>query len=295
MKTQTRWKSIGAWLVSALTGLFMYAQAVQAQNVTVFAAASLKDALDEIDGLHQKRLGQKTLISYAASSALARQIENGAPADIFISADLDWMDYLEKRKLLKTGTRVNLLRNELVLIAPADSKTSLTIGPNFPLAAHLGNRRLSMADPDSVPAGKYGKAALEHLGVWSSVSDKIARAENVRAALRFVARAEAPFGIVYRTDAAAEKNVRMVAAFPANTHPPIVYPAALLATGKSPAANQYFGVLKSPEAMNVFRKHGFIPYRSASALVRMERGKGAQLTTPGEKWLWSWRRGSPIA
>ena len=234
--------------------------AVQAQNVTVFAAASLKEALDEIDGIQQKRTGQKAAISYAGSSALARQIESGAPADIFISADLDWMDYIDKRNLVKPKSRVNLLRNELVLIAPADSKASLTIAPNFPLAAQLGDRRLAMADPDSVPAGKYGKAALKHLGVWPAVSNKVARAENVRAALLFVARGETPFGIVYRTDAAAEKNVRIVGGFPADSHPAIVYPAALLTTGRSPAADQYFSMLKSAEAMNVFRKHGFIPY-----------------------------------
>ena len=244
----------------AVLCLLAWNPAVQAQNVTVFAAASLKEALDEIDGTQQKRSGQKAAISYAASSALARQIGSGAPADIFISADLDWMDYIDKRNLVKAKSRFNLLRNELVLIAPADNKTSLTIGPNFPLAAQLGDRRLAMADPDSVPAGKYGKAALEHLGVWPSVANKVARAENVRAALLFVARGEAPFGIVYRTDAAAEKNVRIVGAFPADSHPAIVYPAALLTTGRSAAADQYFSMLKSAGAMNVFRRHGFIPY-----------------------------------
>jgi molybdate transport system substrate-binding protein len=259
-KFQTQWIRAGTRLLLAVLFLFAWDPAVQAQNVTVFAAASLKDALDEIDAIQQKRAGQKAAISYAASSALARQIESGAPADIFISADLDWMDYIDKRNLVKAKSRVNLLRNELVLIAPADSKASLTIAPNFPLAAQLGDRRLAMADPDSVPAGKYGKAALEHLGVWKSVANKVARAENVRAALLFVARGEAPFGIVYRTDAAAEKNVRIAGAFPADSHPPIVYPAALLTTGRSPAADRYFSTLKSAEAMNVFRKHGFIPY-----------------------------------
>lgn len=232
----------------------------QAQNVTVFAAASLKNALDEIDTEYHKRGGEKAAISYAASPALAKQAESGAPADIFISADLDWMDYVEKRKLVKAGTRINLLRNEIVLVAPADSKASVTIGPRFPLAKLLGNGRLAMADPDSVPAGKYGKAALEYLEVWPTVADKVARAENVRAALLFVSRGEAPFGIVYRTDAASDKNVRIVGAFPANSHPEIIYPAALLAAGKSPGAEKYFAFIKSPEAAGIFRKHGFVPY-----------------------------------
>jgi molybdate transport system substrate-binding protein len=236
------------------------ATVAQAQNVTVFAAASLKDALDEIDTQYQARGGVKAAISYAASPALARQIESGAPADIFISADLDWMDYLEKRKLVKAGTRTNLLRNEIVLIAPADSKVSVTIGPRFPLAKLLGGGRLALADPDSVPAGKYGKAALEKLEVWLSVADRVARAENVRAALNFVSRGEAPFGIVYRTDAAADKKVRIVAAFPADSHPPIVYPAGMLTDGKSPAAEKYFQFIKSSEAQAIFRKHGFVSF-----------------------------------
>jgi molybdate transport system substrate-binding protein len=234
--------------------------AARAQTLTVFAAASVKNALDEVEGQYQKRSGEKAAISYAASSALAKQAENGAPADIFISADLDWMDYLEKRNLLKAGSRTNLLRNEIVLIASADSKASIEIGPRFPLAALLGNGRLAMGDPDHVPAGKYGKAALEALEVWSSVSSKIARGENVRAALNFVARGEAPFGIVYRTDAAADPNVRIVGAFPANSHPPIVYPAAMLSGGKSPDAQKFFQFLKSREAAGIFRKHGFVPY-----------------------------------
>jgi molybdate transport system substrate-binding protein len=233
---------------------------VQAQNVTVFAAASLKDALDEIDTQYQARGGGKAAISYAASPALARQIESGAPADIFISADLDWMDYVEKRKLVKAGTRTNLLRNEIVLIAPADSKASVIIGPKFPLAKLLGDGRLAMADPDSVPAGKYGKAALETLEVWSSVAERIARAENVRAALNFVSRGEAPLGIVYRTDAAADRKVRIVGAFPASSHPPIIYPAGMLVEGKSPAAEKYFQFIKSSEAQAIFRKHGFASF-----------------------------------
>jgi molybdate transport system substrate-binding protein len=234
--------------------------AARAQQLIVFAAASLKNALDEVDGVHQKRSGAKASIAYASSSALARQIESGAPADIFISADRDWMDYVAKRNLVKAGSRVDLLRNEIVLIAPVDSKASFTIGPKFPLAKLLGDGRLAMGDPDHVPAGKYGKAALVALAVWPSVAHRVARAENVRAALNFVARGEAPFGIVYLTDAAAEKKVRVVGAFPPTSHPPITYPAALLSGGKSPAAEKYFQFLRSNETQAIFRKHGFVPY-----------------------------------
>ena len=238
----------------------LFSAVAQAQQLTVLAAASLKNALDEVSRQYRLPQGEKISISYAGSSALARQIENGAPAGIFISADLDWMDYLAKRDLIKSGSRVNLLRNELVLIAPAGSVAKVEIRPGFPLAVLLGNDRLAMADPDHVPAGKYGKAALENLGVWPSVAGKIARAENVRAALNFVSRGEAPLGIVYRTDAAADGRVRIVAVFPAAAHPPIVYPAALLKGAKGPGAAQFFDFLRSSQAMDIFRKHGFMPY-----------------------------------
>ena len=199
------------------------------------------------------------LVSYAASPALARQIENGAPADIFVSADLEWMDYLEKRKLVRAGTRANLLSNRLVLIAPADSKAVLTIGPRFPLAALLGDKRLAMADPDSVPAGKYGRAALEALEVWAEVAPKVARAENVRAALALVARGEAPFGIVYATDAVAERKVRVIGEFAAHLHPAIVYPAALTSASKSERAGSFLQFLRSAEARPVWQQYGFRP------------------------------------
>ncbi len=202
-------------------------------DTTVFAAASLKNALDEINQSWIAQRGSKVVASYASSSALARQIEKGAPADIFISADLDWMNYLAQRKLVGDGSRINLLRNELVLIAPASSKVSFELKRDAQLGALLGNERLSVADPDHVPAGKYGRAGLEALGLWQQVADKLARGENVRAALNFVARGETPLGIVYRTDAAAESKVRIVAAFPAGSHPAIVYPAALLTVNKN--------------------------------------------------------------
>ena len=240
--------------------LALFTATAGAQNLTVLAAASLKNALDEVSGQYQLPQGGKISISYAGSSALARQIENGAPADIFISADRDWMDYVEKRGLIRSDSRVNLLRNEMVLIAPADSKAAVEIKPGFPLATLLGGGRLAMADPDYVPAGKYGKAALVKLGVWTSVAGKVARAENVRAALSFVARGEAPLGIVYRTDAKADRKVRIVAVFPAETHPPIVYPAALLKGARDPAASMFFEFLNSAQARGIFRKHGFMPY-----------------------------------
>ena len=228
-----------------------------AAEVLVFGAASLKEALDEQARRFAESSGHKVTVSYAASSALARQIANGAPADLFISADLEWMDYLDARHLLRQGTRVELLRNALVLIAPAASPAKLVIGPGFPLAAALGSGRLAMADPDSVPAGKYGRSALMQLGVWPSVEPRIARSENVRAALILVSRGEAPFGIVYATDAQADKAVRVVATFPADSHPAIVYPAAIVAASASPAAQPLLDYLQSTAARPVWERYGF--------------------------------------
>ncbi len=245
--------------LGVLACLLLSAAPAQAQDLTVFAAASLKESLDEVVVQFQRAYNQKVVVSYAASSALAKQVENGAPADVFISADLDWMDYLDQHKLVKAGTWVNLLRNRLALIAPADSKLQVEIKTGFPLAKLLGDGKLSMADPDSVPAGKYGKAALEKLGVWSSVESKVARGDNVRTALNFVARGEAPLGIVYQTDAFAEKKVRVVALFPADTHPAIIYPVAVLNSGKHPSAPAFVNYLKSPEARAIFEKYGFTP------------------------------------
>jgi molybdate transport system substrate-binding protein len=226
------------------------------QGTLVFAAASLKNALDEVASMSPS----KPTISYGASSALAKQIESGAPAQVFISADLDWMDYLERRKLLRAESRRNLLGNKLVLIAPAGSNVKAEITPAFPLAQLLGNGRLATADPAHVPAGKYTKAALEKLGVWDSVSGRLAPAETVRAALALVARGEAPLGTVYSTDAAAEPKVRVVATFPDGLHAPIVYPAALISSAPATgAAADFLALLSSPAARNVFEKHGFTP------------------------------------
>jgi molybdate transport system substrate-binding protein len=244
------------WAV-VLAGLLALAgRATAADSFTVFAAASLKDALDENVRAYRARTGDRIAVSYAASSALARQIEAGAPADVFVSADLDWMDYLEKRRLIKPGTRKNVLGNRLVLIAPRESRASVDIRPGFALAGLLGNGRLAMADPDAVPAGKYGKASLEALGVWKDVRSKVAAAENVRAALVLVARGEAPLGIVYRTDAVADPRVKIVGTFPESSHPPIVYPIAVTAAGK-PAAEAFLRWLSRPEAQAIFAKHGF--------------------------------------
>jgi molybdate transport system substrate-binding protein len=230
-----------------------------AQNdMVIFAAASLKNALDEIATTWSKDNGKPMpKISYAASSALAKQIEQGAPADMFISADLDWMDYLGGKSLIKTDTRFNLLGNKIVLIASKDSKlTSIDI-KGADIAKALNGGRLSMANVDSVPVGKYGKAALEKLGAWNDVKDHLAQAENVRAALLLVSRGEAPLGIVYSTDAAAEPNVKIVGSFPEDSHPPIIYPAALIKDSKNADSKAFLDFLRSAKARTAFEKQGF--------------------------------------
>lgn len=236
--------------------------ALAQERILVFAAASLKNTLDEVNAAYDAHAKTRTVASYAASSALAKQIESGAPAHVFISADLDWMDYVEKKRLIRTGTRRNLLANRLVLVAPADSKLKTAIAPNFPLPQLLGaNGRLAIADPQHVPAGKYAKAALQKLGVWDSVADRIAAAENVRAALALVARGEAPLGIVYETDAIAEPKTRILARFDPAMHPPIVYSVALTNNAKSDASAQYQRFLGDVRARAIFEKHGFTPLR----------------------------------
>jgi molybdate transport system substrate-binding protein len=226
--------------------------AAHAQAPTILAAASLKNALDEVAAQYPA----KPVISYGASSALARQIENGAPADIFISADLDWMDYIEKKNLLAPGTRRNLLGNRLVLIAPATQPVKLQPAPGFPIAKALAGGRIALAEPNSVPAGKYAKAAFEKLGVWGQVAPRVAATESVRAALALVARGEAPLGVVYQTDANAERGVMVAGVFPADTHPPIVYPVAAL-KGARPGAAAFLEFLSRPQSRAIFEKHGF--------------------------------------
>jgi molybdate transport system substrate-binding protein len=245
-------------LVATLTfGLSVKPAVAQSHDVLVFAAASLKDAMDDITAQYQRDTGKHVRVSLAASSTLAKQIENGAPADIFISADLDWMDYLAKQNLIKPDTRKNLLGNKLVLIAPQDGPAQVKIEPGFPLARMLAGGKLSMADIVAVPCGKYGKAALEKLGVWQSVAGQVVQAENVRAALALVARKEAPLGIVYQTDATAEPKVKVAGNFPENTHPPIIYPIALTATSTNPDAAAFLAYLESPKARPLFEKQGF--------------------------------------
>lgn len=228
-----------------------------AQPLTVFAAASMKDAMDTAGKVYTAKTGKPVRFSYAASSTIARQIEQGAPADVFVSADADWMDYLAKRSLIVAGTRRDLLSNHLALIAPADSKLILKIRKGMPLATALDAGRLAMAGPD-VPAGRYGEASLTALGVWDSVKDHLARAENVRAAMAFVARGETPLGIVYDTDAKVEPRVRIVGLFPDSAHPRIVYPAAVVTASKNPDARAFLDALQSPAEASVFRKYGFI-------------------------------------
>ncbi|WP_334148156.1 molybdate ABC transporter substrate-binding protein [Hyphomicrobium sp.] len=215
--------------------------------VVVFAAASLKNVLDTIAKNWAAKGSAKPTLSFAATSALAKQIESGAPADMFISADLKWMDYLAK----------SLLGNTLVLVAPKDKVIDLKIAKGFELAKALGDGRLAMGDPKAVPAGIYGKAALTSLGVWGQVSSKVAAAENVRVALTYVSRGEAPLGIVYGTDAKSDPSVKVVDTFPADSHPPIVYPVALTAVSSNPAAKEFLAYLQSAQAKKVFEDQGF--------------------------------------
>ena len=246
----------------ALAGLVAFGFASPSQvsaqeKLTIFAAASLKNALDDVNAAWMAEGKAPATISYAASPSLANQIEGGAPADIFISADLDWMKYLSDKSLTRKDSEVQLLGNRIVLIAPADSTVSVNIAPNFPLADLLGDGKLAMADVKAVPAGKYGKAALESLGVWASVEGKVAQAENVRAALKFVATGEAPLGIVYQTDGTAEPKVKVIDTFPADSHPPIIYPAGIIASSKNPEAEEFVKYLQSAKATELFQKQGF--------------------------------------
>lgn len=224
----------------------------------VLAAASLQESLSEAADAWAAEGHVRPTLSFAASSALARQIVSGAAADLFISADEDWMDAVERAGQLRSGSRRELAGNALVLIAPAAGPASVALEPDA-IAAALGDGRLAMADPESVPAGRYGKAALTSLGLWSRVAGRIAPAENVRAALALVERGAAPLGIVYATDARAARRVRVVAAFPASSHPPIRYPAAILAASTSPDAGAFLAFLLSPPGQAIFARRGFTP------------------------------------
>ena len=246
-----------ATLVLAVSLAALPARA-QSITLTTFAAASMKNAVDDINAAFTKANPNiKVVTSFAASSALAKQIESGAPADLFASADLEWMDYVAGKKLIKEDTRANLLGNRLVLIAPKDSKIGdVTIGQGFDLAKLAGDGRIATGDVRAVPVGKYAKAALEKLGAWTAAEPKFAMAENVRAALTLVGRGEAVLGIVNETDAKVEPNVKIVGRFPEHSHPAIVYPVALTA-GAKPDATKYLAFIRSNEAKAIFEKYGF--------------------------------------
>ena len=248
----------GLWVVLVAAGLSAVAPAVSADDkVLVFAAASLKNALDKVNTACAAEVGEEATISYAATPALAKQIEEGAPADVFFSADLAWMKKLADKKLINSETETQLLGNEIVLVVPGDSAATATIAPDFDLAGLLGSGKLAMANVDSVPAGKYGKAALEKLGVWDKVKDKVAQAENVRAALALVATGEAAAGIVYTTDAKVEKKVKVIGTFPADSHPPIVYPLAQTTASKDKDTPAFLKCLTSAKAAEIFKAEGF--------------------------------------
>jgi molybdate transport system substrate-binding protein len=249
--TRSVWPILGLLLFALIPSVSL------AADLTVFAAASLNDSLTQIEKSWAAETGHDAALNFAASSLLARQIEASGGADIFISADRDWMDYLDRRNLIVHRSRRDLLGNHLVLIEPASSHATITIMPGFDLLNALEGGRLAIADPDSVPAGKYAKAALTTFGIWSSLAGHLAQAENVRVALAYVARGETPFGIVYTTDALSEPRVRIAGTFPDSSHPPIVYPAALTTGAKSLAA-LFLRYLGSPHASAVFLKDGFV-------------------------------------
>jgi molybdate transport system substrate-binding protein len=247
------WMSL--WLV--LLAVPSVAAESERPALIVFAAASLTDVLQEVGDGFTAQTAVPIKFSFAASSTLAKQIENGAPADVFFSADVEWMDYLQSRKLIQVPTRHDVLGNRLVLVAPADSKIELKIGPHFPLAAVLGKGRLATGDPDSVPIGRYAREALTKLGVWNEVEARLVRADSVRSALAFVDRGEVALGIVYSTDAQIDKKVRVVDAFPDDTHQPIVYPIALTAVAKTDAI-KFADYVRSPASGATFNKYGFL-------------------------------------
>ena len=230
---------------------------VAEEKITVFAAASLKNALDAVNTAWNADSAKQAIVNYAASSALAKQIEAGAPADVFMSADLTWMKYLTDKNLVTPRSEIKLLGNQIVLIVPQESKSEIKIEKDFKLVDALGTGKLAMANIESVPAGKYGKAALESLGVWDTVKDKVAQAENVRAALKLVSTGEAAAGIVYTTDARSEKTVKVIGTFPETSHPPIVYPVAVLAASKNPDAVAFVKFLSSDKAKSIFEGEGF--------------------------------------
>jgi molybdate transport system substrate-binding protein len=245
-------------VLAAVLIVLMSTSSFAAEKINVFAAASLKNALDVVSASWKADTNKDAVLSYAASNALAKQIEAGAPADVFVSADLTWMKYLTDKNLISKGSDIQLLGNEIVLVAPKDSKIELKIENGFKLADAVGDGKLAMANVDTVPAGKYGKAALEKLGVWPSVESKVAQTENVRAAMKLVELGEAPLGIVYATDAKADAAVKVVGTFPSDSHPPIIYPAGLVAASQNPDAAEFLKYLQSDKAKAIFEGQGFV-------------------------------------
>jgi len=244
-------------LCGLLLGAFAIASPAAEKTLTVFGASSLTNVLEELGKAYALKTGTPVRFAFAASSVLAKQVESGAPADVFVSADQEWMDYLASRKLIQAATRRDIAGNALVLVAPADSTIALKIGPGFALVAALGERgRIATGDPASVPAGKYARAALSRLGVWNSIASRVIPADNVRTALNFVARGEAPLGIVYSTDARAESRVRVVDTFPSDTHEPIRYPAAATAVASAGAAG-FLEFISSEPARIILVRAGF--------------------------------------
>lgn len=246
---------VTACIILALSAI---SRASGPSTLTVFAAASTTNAITDITELFEDKTGQEVSLSFASSSTLAKQIEMGAPARVYLSANPDWMDYLEEKGLIQPGSRTDLLGNRIVLIAPASGEINeVKIGKGFGLAGMLGDGYLAMGDPDHVPAGMYGKAALRKLGAWDAVEKKVARAKDVRAALALVERGEAPLGLVYATDAAISDKVKVVGIFPVDSHPPIVYPAAIVKGADLKTARAYIEFLRTPEASAIFKQYGF--------------------------------------
>ncbi|CND97992.1 molybdate ABC transporter substrate-binding protein [Yersinia nurmii] len=253
-------KQWGKWAVGAVVVATLSGQAAAAENITVFAAASLTNALQDISSQYHKEKNVDVVASYASSSTLARQIEQGAPADLFISADQQWMDYAIDKKQIVDNTRYTLLGNELVLIAPKDSKMDkISIDKQTEWKKLLDGGRLAVGDPDHVPAGIYAKEALEYLGAWTTLSPEMARANNVRSAMALVERAEAPLGIVYGSDAIASNKVKVVGVFPEQSHKPVEYPMAIVKGHENATVSAFYDYLKGPEAAAVFKRYGFTP------------------------------------
>jgi molybdate transport system substrate-binding protein len=248
-----------ALVVITFAGMSAHAAERKAVAVSLFAAASTTDCLNAVIAAYERHGLGRIIPSYASSSTLARQIAAGAPADIFISANKNWMGFLLGRALISVGSRRDLLANRLVLVAPESSNLKIEIGPGFALAAALGDRRLAVGDPDHVPAGIYAKRALEHLGVWAALAPKLARSQHVRATLALVVRGEVAAGIVYATDARITPRVRVIGTFPATSHPPITYPVAIVVGSESPSVQRFFDFLLAPGTAKIFERFGFHP------------------------------------